>query len=108
MPCPTRAGVKLTRSAGALAFFLGGTTRRALCPKSPLVLSPPRTHTKHTTSPNTTAARRLLRGGNGGWDGGVGTEDIQSENDAIAGIDNAVNNDNFGATYSAAEGGYRE
>ncbi|KAI8468487.1 MAG: hypothetical protein J3K34DRAFT_9150 [Monoraphidium minutum] len=54
------------------------------------------------------AARRMLRGGGGGWDGGVQTQDIMSENDAIAGIEEAVSNDQFSSTYSAASNGYRD
>lgn len=48
--------------------------------------------------------RRLMQGG--GWLGGIGTEDIMSENDAAGSIYNAVDNDNFGSTYGAAQNGY--
>lgn len=50
----------------------------------------------------------MLRGGGGGWDGGISTETIMAENDAKSGIERAVSADNFGATYYAAQGGYRD
>lgn len=50
----------------------------------------------------------LLAGGGGGWDGGIQTEDIQSENDAIAGIETAVQSDQYGSTYGATNNGFRD
>lgn len=40
--------------------------------------------------------------------GGIGTEDMISENDAAGAIYNAVDNDSFGSTYSAAQSGYMD
>lgn len=54
------------------------------------------------------SARRLLAGGGGGWDGGISTETILGENDAKAGIENAVSNDQFSSSYQATNAGYRD
>jgi hypothetical protein len=55
-----------------------------------------------------TAGRRLLAGGGGGWNGGVNTQSILSENDAKAGIVSAVSSDQYSATYHATSAGYRD
>lgn len=84
--------------------------------RPPPSLNPSLPLSPHNLSPSynlqhTHTARRLLaanRGGGGGWDGGVTTETIMAENDAKSGIERAVSSDTFGATYSAAQGGYRD
>jgi len=48
------------------------------------------------------------RGGGGGWMGGVGTQDMMSENDAVGSIQEAVSSDNFDSTYQATQDGYMD
>jgi hypothetical protein len=49
-----------------------------------------------------------MKGGGGGWEGGVSADDILSENDAKGGVISAVSSDQVGATYAATANGYRD
>jgi energy-converting hydrogenase Eha subunit B len=61
-------------------------------------------HCRLASSGITCPGRRLMQRG-GGIDGGIQTQDILSENDAAAGIQQAVSSGN---AYQATEDGFRD